>query len=224
MLNEVKKRLYNDDSGEIMLESTIVITITLLLLVVMLSLGFVYYQKAMLTSVANEIASDISANYKYLMQDDQLLSDMTFDDTNLKSMGRFRATFNLEKVKNSSIQKANDYIAYRVGITNLGINRSEPKIDSAEISIDGVGRMHVKVEVSMETDFLFSSVLQYLDIIPDVPSFSATGSAECLDISAYYSYVNFVEHFTSKLAGEDTLIGEIIGTINIVRGWFIDDD
>lgn len=224
MFGRLKKRLYEEDSGEIMLESTIIITIVLLLLIVMLSMGFVYYQKAMLTSVANEIASDIGANYKYLTQEDQALNNMTFDDEDLKSLGKFRATFNIEKVKNSSIEKANDYIAYRVGLTNLGINRKEPQIDSAEISVDGVGRMHVKVKVSIETDFLFSNVLQYLDIIPDVPRFTAVGTAECLDVSAYYSYVDFVEHFTDKLAGDDTLIGKITGVVNTVRGWFISDD
>ena len=61
--------LLNDDSGEVMLESTIIFTITIFLLLALLSIGFIFYQKAMLNSVADEIASDVGATLKFTGND-----------------------------------------------------------------------------------------------------------------------------------------------------------
>ena len=54
-----------NDSGELMIESSIIISITMVVLVAMIGLGFYLYQKAMVNTVASGTAVYIAKNYKY---------------------------------------------------------------------------------------------------------------------------------------------------------------
>ena len=53
-----------NDKGELMIEAMIVMIVTLMVLFMIFSLGFWFYQKSMLTTLASEMADDIAHNYK----------------------------------------------------------------------------------------------------------------------------------------------------------------
>ena len=82
--------LLNDDSGEVMLESTIIFTITIFLLLALLSIGFIFYQKAMLNSVADEIASSVGATFKFKDSD---LMEREIGSNELSSNQMYRYMF-----------------------------------------------------------------------------------------------------------------------------------
>ncbi len=65
MKREFIYRLKRDDA-EIMLESTIIIIIVLFMLTAMISVGFLFYQQSLISSLATELAEDIGANYKLI--------------------------------------------------------------------------------------------------------------------------------------------------------------
>ena len=64
-MRTAKQNRWKNENGEIMLESSIVLVFVLLLLMALLSITFMFYQQAMLNTVAAEIAADVAKNLKY---------------------------------------------------------------------------------------------------------------------------------------------------------------
>lgn len=183
---KLKKWLYDESSGEVMLESTIIITMTLFIMIAMISLGFLFYQQAMLTTVATEAATEIASNYKLSSQN---------DDGDIKL---YRTTFALNKMEAACQQQAKEFVENRIPLTTLGMD-TQVTVDNCEVVMDNIGRLHTEVTISMKCDFLFSGALKYFDIIDDTPTFSATGRAECLDITAYAGHIQFFQYIDTKL-------------------------
>lgn len=134
-----------------MLESLIVMVITIMLLIAMIGVGFLFYQKAMITTVATEVASDIASQYKYCEQD---ITDWTITEAKMKKLRKYRTSFSLPALRNKSKEKVKAYLQERVKVGNLGIGGSGAKIDSYQIKVDNIGRMHVEVTVSLKSDVL----------------------------------------------------------------------
>ncbi|NLA43472.1 hypothetical protein GX865_05000 [Candidatus Saccharibacteria bacterium] len=205
----------NDDGGEIMIESTIVIFITISLMLIMISLGFLFYQQAMIKTVANEIASGIASNYKYSERGDSYhVSDISYAEIN--GLRRYRTTFRVNYMKSDYDEIASSYVVDRVALTNLGLNSSDPQIESLEFSMNNVGRLRVDVVVSLESDFLFSGLLKSLDIIDETPTFKGSASAECMDLTSYTGTVNLQRYLVEKFFGEGTLGDSAVKIYNSV--------
>lgn len=206
--------LRKEDSGEIMVESTIVVVITMIVLLAVLSLGFLYYQQSMLTTAANDIATKIGSGYKYTEQD---LNDYTLTQDALENTKMYRTSFQLMGMRNINRTRTEDYLPDRIALTNFGLN-SSVTIDDFDITVDNVGRMHIDVQLSMKCEFLFSNVLEYFGIIDSMPTFTAHGRAECLDITGYAAHVEFLEYVKRK-AQEDggSIISIIDSVVNVVN-------
>lgn len=195
-MTKLIETLKEEDSGEIMLESVIVILITLFMLVAILSLGFAYYQQSMLTTVANETAELIGANYKYTSEAD--IDNLTLDADSIENLRMFRTSFGINAMKDINQNHAEIYVPKRIAYTNLGINKSAPTLSSWKVEVDNVGRLHVDITVQMETEILFQGALKYFGIIKDTPKFTASARAECLDITAYASHISFSEYLENN--------------------------
>ena len=218
-MKKIKKMLLNDDSGEVMLESTIIFTITIFLLLALLSIGFIFYQKAMLNSVADEIASSVGATFKFKDSD---LMEREIGSNELSSNQMYRYMFHRDDTLDAKKIKAKEYIGKRVRLTNLGISNKTPKVEDIKLYTDNIGRFHVTVDVSMETEILFMGVLKYFNIIDSTPRFTASSSAECLDITEYNSYLNMVQGVINGIAGDGTplaLVGKVVDIFDTVKGW-----
>ena len=199
------KNILTDDNAEIMLESTIVIIITLFVLIAMISLGFLFYQQAMLNTVASEIAKDLGTSYKLAGTD--IGSDVT-NPSLYHNLRFFRTTaLRVGDMKKDQKKNADDYLPGRVKLSSLGIYDKQPWIDNFDIIIDNVGRLHVEITVKMECSFLFDGALKYFGIIKQQPTFSATARAECIDITSYASYINFVRYLGNDV--DYGMIGDI---------------
>lgn len=197
--------LKNDETGEVMIEAVIIFPMVLLIFITMFSLGFLFYQRTMLSSVAAETASAVGACYKYDQPFDK--RELTKDIVN--SLRKYRLSLQLKSMKEQNKKYADSFLKTRVGISNLGINRSDPKVENLDIICDDVGRFHVTVEVSIETDFLFSDILEYLDIIDSSPKFTAKSSAEIIDMTGHSSYANFIRYLS-----EDFVQGDLYDIAN----------
>ncbi|MBQ8802269.1 MAG: hypothetical protein IJZ53_01350 [Tyzzerella sp.] len=196
-----KVRAYlKKDSGEVMLESTIIMVFTLLILIAMLSVGFLFYQQAMINTVATDLASDIATSYKLTNQD---IGEGEVTSTALNDVKLYRTSVSMFSMKALHKQRAEEYLPERIQMSTLGIAEKEPVLEEFDIAVDNVGRMHVELTVSMECDILFSGALKYFGIIDSTPRFSARASAECLDITAYASHVKFLDYVGRK--AEETL-------------------
>lgn len=205
------KKCLNDDNGEVMLESTLVMVVTMFLLIALISLGFLFYQQAMINTVASDLATDIASAYKLagVESDSDGIPANAYNDIEL-----YRTSLSISNMKASHRNNAEEkLLPERVKLTTLGISDKTPVVDSFDITVDNVGRMHVDVSVSMECDILFGGALEYFGIVKSTPKFSASGRAECLDVTAYASHVQFLDYVSSKVEGSnvDTVITKIIG-------------
>jgi len=204
------KKIRCEDSGEIMLETVLIVPITIMILLAVLSLGFLYYQQSMMSTVANELAAKIGSGYKYTHQP---LDDFTITQNALENTKMYRTTFSLMSIKTMNKDRAEEYLPERAGLTSLGINDNEATLDAFDIRVDNVGRLHVDVSISMKSDILFGDVLMFFGILREPPVFKAQGSAECIDITAYASQVKYLEYI--KTVSEESG-GNIITVINSV--------
>lgn len=205
------KKCLNDDNGEVMLESTLVMVVTMFLLIALISLGFLFYQQAMINTVASDLATDIASAYKLtgVELDSNSVPANAYNDIKL-----YRTSLSISEMKDLHRRNAEEkYLPKRVSLTTLGISDKTPVLDNFDITVDNVGRMHVDVSVSMECDILFGGALEYFGIIDSTPKFSASGRAECLDITAYASHIQFLDYVGNKVEGTnvDLVIEKIIG-------------
>lgn len=190
------------ETGEIMLESSIIFVCVMILLMALLSLAFMFYQQAMMTTIAAEVAADIAKNYKYTnvaMGDDEITLD-SFDGVQMCRMSLGRSG-----LEEDQTERAEQYVPWRVNLTTLGLNAQEPEVE-CEIVHTGIGRACVNVTVTQKTDFFLSGILEWLGIY-DGFAFKGTASAECLDMISYTSLIGF-----SNLLGSDLKIFNAFGS------------
>lgn len=205
------RRLLNEEqnqNGEVMLEASFILVSVILLLMALLSLSFFFYQEAMMTSVANEIAADVAKNYKFTKVEVGK-SDITIDD--ITSVKMFRMNFGKKGIKDDHNDRAKTYAEWRIGLATMGINAGDINVD-CEITGSAIGRSYVKITVSQKTDFFLSGILDLMGITEEESNFGGTAYAECVDLMGYTSMVNFTEYGSRKLSAFNS-IGGFYGSV-----------
>ncbi|MBQ4103294.1 MAG: hypothetical protein IJC90_02420 [Clostridia bacterium] len=193
-----KTNLKDNQSGEVMLEAVIVLVPVIVLLLSLLSLSFLYYQEVMMNTVATELATDVAKNYKFttISPTKNTISKNDYAGTKM-----FRMNFAKSSMEKAHEKRMNTYGVWRVALTSLGIDSEALSVD-CEIDGKGIGRSVVEVTVSQKTTFFLSGVLELVGITEESTMFSATAYAECNDLMAYTSMINFTEFATSQLGME----------------------
>lgn len=210
-----------DQNGEVMLEASIVLVSVIILLMVMLSLSFMFYQEAMMTSVANEIAADVAKNYK---MPTLAIGDNEPQVNDVESVKMYRLSFGLRTLESAHEERADSYADWRIELATLGINPGDVDV-KCEIKRSGIGRAYVKVTVRQTTDFFLSGILDYAGITEENTAFGATAYAECNDLMGYTSLLNFTRYLTEILNDQAGLraIGNLYesmkGFINELKRW-----
>ncbi len=198
----MKKEMLRNQSGEVMLEASIVLVSVLILLFALLSLTFLFYQESMMTAVASEIASEIAENYR---DANSRIGIFALDDgqeevnAEKNSSGMFRMNFGKRKHEDAHKARAEKYAKARIALATLGIVSDKPEV-FCDFSNSGIGRGFVKVTVKQNSTFFLSGVLDMIGITKDGKSpFGATAYAECVDMMGYSSMVNFTAYGSSIL-------------------------
>lgn len=194
----IKKVLCNTENqkGEVMIEASIILVSVILLLLVLLSLAFMFYQQALMTNVANEVAAKIAKDFKYSAK---VMGTHTINNSDVEGVKMFRMSFAKNSVAEAHAERAKPYATSRFNMATLGINSGELNV-ICDVESSGIGRAYVKVTVSQNTDFFLSDVLTLAGIIDENNVFSATAYAECVDLMGYTSMVNFTDFGCRKLA------------------------
>ena len=202
-----------DERGEVMLESAIVIVPVLILLMALLSISFMFYQQSVINSVANEIAADIAKNYKFT-ELDMGSNSVTLSDVNNTNM--FRMSFGQNNARHSHQDRAEDYVLWRAPLTSLGLHPHSADVECV-IKRSGIGRAYVKVTVSQKSDFFLSGVLDMAGVADEDTLFTSTAYAECLDFMSYTSMVNFTEYASNRLSVFNSIGGFYDSVKNLVQ-------
>lgn len=195
-MRKILVKKVKEEHGEIMLEASIILVPVIILLLVMLSIVFLFYQEAMMTSVANEIAADVAKNYKYTDLD---VGSNTLNENDVNSTKMFRMSFGIGKSERKHQERAENYVDYRIPLTSLGLNPENAEVN-CKIIRSGIGRVYAQVTVSQKTDFFLSGVLDLVGITDEKTLFSSTAYSECNDFLGYTSMVNFTDYASGKFS------------------------
>ncbi|MGN0548728.1 MAG: InlB B-repeat-containing protein [Acutalibacteraceae bacterium] len=171
------------EKGEMMVEASLVLTVVIVVIVSLAYLGLIMYHQTLITSTANQTASNIAQVYSNSSKD-----PVTgyIDVSNLDNDGM------VNKMKNQAYadvikEKAEWYSKYRLAKGNF-LKSEEPEID-VKIENKNGALLRAQVVVTVEEDYELPFV-QLLGMEKPTIKYKATGRADCYEI---LDYVNVVE-------------------------------
>ncbi len=183
------KNLLKSESGEVMLESLIVYTITLALLFFILAVFSVIFQRWNIQIIANETAAKVAQTYRITTSetmDGYVSADKLHENWNSLSLFRY---FNTHNMDNSAHERAKDYSTDRLKRTTYTHDVKEPEI-SVDVEKDAFPRRHIDVTIKGEYTVPFGSTLSYFGF-KSTTKYEVTAYAECLDMMEYLTFTDY---------------------------------
>ena len=180
-----KKYFEKNEKGEIMLEGMIVIIITLFILIWILAVGFIYYQRYITNIVANDTAVKIASTYNNPTSD-IVMGYVTTEE--LQSRDLYRGFTAESKLKDINEERAKAYVKYMLDNTNF--NGVVKDIDvQMELVEDSIFRKHIKITINCTYNTPFGDALYYFGMDAN-SKYCVSASAECVDYAEYMSVIN----------------------------------
>ena len=186
------KAIKENTSGVIMLESLIVVTVTVFLLFFILAAFSTMFQRFNIQIIANETAARLAQTYEYSLKADSITGDITLDDAVNVDPYRY---FKGEELASATQRKAKEYASGRLKKTTFTKDVSEPSIASEVIS-DSLGRRHLEVTIKGSYSVPFGDILGYFGF-EEINDYSTVAYADCIDLSNYINTVVYVDTWTS---------------------------
>lgn len=180
-----KKYFEKNEKAEIMLEGMIVIIITLFILIWILAVGFIYYQRYITNIVANDTAVKIASTYNNPISD-IVMGYVTTEE--LQSRDLYRGFTAESKLKDINEERAKAYVKYMLDNTNF--NGVVKNIDvQMELVEDSIFRKHIKITINCTYNTPFGDALNYFGMDTN-SKYCVSASAECVDYAEYMSVIN----------------------------------
>lgn len=180
-----KKYFEKNEKAEIMLEGMIVIIITLFILIWILAVGFIYYQRYITNIVANDTAVKIASTYNNPTSD-IVMGYVTTEE--LQSRDLYRGFTAESKLKDINEERAKAYVKYMLDNTNF--NGVVKNIDvQMELVEDSIFRKHIKITINCTYNTPFGDALNYFGMNTN-SKYCVSASAECVDYAEYMSVIN----------------------------------
>lgn len=176
-----------DDSGEVMVEGMIILLLTMITLVWLLALGFLYYQRYILTAITNDAACKVADTYSYPSSDIVIGYTQPSEFTH-RDLYR---TFSNDSFEETFKERAKTYIIYRLKKTNLlnTIDAENVEVD-AELVLDSGLRRHIEVKTTCQFNTPFGFVMPLFGMDSKF-TYSTMGRADCTDKMEYIAVSDF---------------------------------
>ncbi len=151
----MKKQNWRGERGAIMLEGMIVMVITLFVLIWILGLGFVYYQRYITTVVTNDAATKIASTYNNI--DSDII--MGYVNTEALTGRNLYRRFSADTLHGANEDRAAAYVRYILDKANfVGV------VDSVDVELelvlDSVLRRHVELTTTCTYNTPFGEGLE----------------------------------------------------------------
>lgn len=194
-----------------MVESTFVVTMTLALLIWLLGIGFLYYQRYTAVVAVNDAAVKVA--HSYGNPDSDIVTGYTTTEF-LRTRKRYRS-FIQEDIRLDNEERATQYIRYRLRKTNLRKTVGEVTAH-LECVPDSIYRSHVELTAVCQLKTPFGIGLEAFGM-QGVRTYTLTASADCTDMADYISSVTFSNALASgdlvSLGSFGDAIVELINTL-----------
>lgn len=202
----------NKESGEVMMEGMIVTVFTLLMLVWILGMFFLYYQKYTVRIATNDVAKKIAATYD-APSTDVIMGYITTDEIT------GRPLYFSDSLDDANDGRANSYVKYIMDRTNFNGAVKEVKV-VIDPKSDIMGRSHIKVTTECTFKTPFGEGLEWLGMSGE-RVYRVTSYADSTSLSDYTSTVILAKSFTSgAVIKAPGIVGSVVKMINSFMGLF----
>lgn len=176
------------ESGEVMLEGTIVMVVTLLMLVWILGVGFLYYQKYVVRIATNDVANKIATSY------DAPSSDIVMGYISAKDFDK-KTIYNSSEMDTVNQARTESYVNYILEKANL-YGTVEDTVIQLEHSKDALGRSHITVTTECTFNTPFGAGLEIFGMSAK-RTYTVTAYADSTSLTDYISTVSIADAITS---------------------------
>lgn len=208
-MNKEGKFQKNNEQGAIMIEGMIVMVITMFILIWLLGLGFLYYQRYVTTIITNDVAVKMAATYNNPTSD-IIMGYVTTEDISNRDLYRnFSVTNSSSDLHAVNEDRAESYIKYILDKSNFAGTIKDVDVD-LELVSDSVNRNHIEIKTVCEYNTPFGEIFEMFGMTRTA-KYAVTASADYTDIADYISTVNFTKSlsdgtFTANMGFVDSLI------------------
>lgn len=200
-----------NNKGEIMLESLIVYSVTIMLLFFVLAIFSVLFQRWNIQTIANESAARFAQTYRFT---DKEISSGYITKEQLLEVEDYRYLIGKDDLENAVRRQIEEYASDRLSKTTFTQNVSEPEIEVA-VEKDNISRRHITVTIKGEYSVPLGDILSYFGFDSTI-KYETKAYADCVDIIDYVNTANFIDNQLET----NILDAEIIDAINSVFSLF----
>lgn len=217
-------RFKEERSGEITIETMLVMIPTIFVLLFLIGLGFLLYQHWNMQIAVDDAASKIAGTYSVVGADNRTGE---LDEITYRAVRPYRniqlGFFGSENDQKAATKKrVAKYVQTRVNTTTFAKPVGTPQVD-CEIEEDAYARKHLRLNVTSSFRIPFSEWLELFGI-SGTREYTATASADCADMLDYMNAVNFAKvaptYIDSKTAD---MISEWMKVIQSIRNFDKDE-
>lgn len=196
-----------------MIEGMIIMVITMFILIWLLGLGFLYYQRYVTTIVTNDAAVKIASTYNNPTSD-IIMGYVTAEDISNRDLYRgFAVGSNSSDLYKVNEDRAASYVKYVLNTANFAGTVKDVEVDLKMCS-DSAMRRHIELTTVCEYNTPFGEVFEMFGM-GRTAKYKVTASAEYIDISDYVSTVNFGKSLTDGTFTAGTgFVNSLIGMLN----------
>ena len=214
------KNMDNSERGEIMIEGMIVMVITMFILIWILGLGFLYYQRYVTTVVTNDAAVKIASTYNNPTSD-IIMGYITTEDICNRDLYRgFTVGSNSSDLHTVNEDRAQSYVKYVLDTANFAGTVKEVGV-SLKMVADSDVRRHMELTTICEYNTPFGEIFEMFGM-GRTAKYTVTARADYTDFADYVSTVNFSKSltdgtFTSGTGFTDSIIkflNTLVGVYN----------
>lgn len=184
----MKKR---SESGEVMLEGMIIMVITMLLMIWLLAVGFIFYQRNLVTAITNDAAAKVAATYNN-PSSDLIMGYISAEAIANRDLYRW---FDQGQLHDLNEKKASAYINYMLNRTNFA-----GTIDNVEVKLEFISdtalRKHIKITTLCTFNTPFGEAMEVFGMDRQA-TYTAVSRADCTDIIDYVTTIDFASHYLS---------------------------
>ena len=177
-----------------MIEGMIVMVITMFILIWILGLGFLYYQRYVTTVVTNDAAVKIASTYNNPTSD-IIMGYVTTEDISNRDLYRgFAVGSNSSDLHTVNEDRAQSYVKYVLDTANFAGTVKDVDVDLKMVS-DSAVRRHIELTTVCEYNTPFGEIFEMFGM-GRTAKYTVTASADYTDFADYVSTVNFSKSLT----------------------------
>jgi hypothetical protein len=201
-----------NEDGNLVIEASIVLTLTGVFIVVLINLGLILYQRALADVAANDAATRVAHVYAFTHRDPfyAYLNETEFRKTDLY---RYVGNIFTNNLDNTSSRKAEWFGYYR--LRKGAVLQTEPTVTAEVIGKPGV-LLTKQVVVTIEVDYSIPFTVIWGG--NNRTTYTAVGKADCFDIIDYINMVDMAVDFVDDLTKQFKFFGQFNKILSFFTG------